>query len=97
MPHYCFNKEKDELMLLESVDHLLLHCLVANRLWRVVLNWFRVHWVIPNTVKEALHTWAYRRGKRSPRAWNVTPLAVMWLFGERNRRAFEGVEQDIAN
>lgn len=38
----------------ENIDHLLLHRKVANRLWWVILNLFRMQWVMPGTVKEAL-------------------------------------------
>lgn len=44
------------------------------------------------TMKEALHTWAFRR-KRRPRAWDVSPSAIMWvLWKERNMRVFEEVD-----
>ncbi|KAG5615325.1 hypothetical protein H5410_015149 [Solanum commersonii] len=35
-----------------------------------------------SSVKEALHCYAYRRGKRSYRAWNVATIAVMKHFGK---------------
>lgn len=65
-----------------NVGHLLLHCKVANWLWRVVPNLFRMQWVMPDTVKEALQIWTHRRGKRSSRAWRFAPLAIMWSFGK---------------
>lgn len=46
----------------KDVHLLLLHCQVATRLWSVVLSLFGTQWVMPNTVKEALHSWVCRRG-----------------------------------
>nr|XP_016514716.1 PREDICTED: uncharacterized protein LOC107831463 [Nicotiana tabacum] len=80
----------------ENADHLLLHCQVATRLWRMALNLFGLEWVMSGTVKEALLSWAHSRGKRTPRAWILAPLAIMWvIWKERNKRAFEGVGQDF--
>ena len=77
-----------------NVDHLLLHCKVANKLCRVVLNLFGCNGWCP--VKEALQSWTNKRGERRPRAWSVSPLAIMWvIWKERNGRACEGLEQDF--
>ena len=38
----------------ESVDHHLLHCLVATDLWFMVLGLFGVSWVMPKSVVELL-------------------------------------------
>lgn len=38
-----------------DVDYLLLHCQVANRLWRAILNLFGVQWVMSGIVKAVLH------------------------------------------
>ncbi|KAF3632043.1 hypothetical protein FXO38_26312 [Capsicum annuum] len=46
------------------------------------------------TVKEMLSCWKAGRSRRKCRAWNVVPLALMWIvWGERNRRAFEGLSR----
>lgn len=80
----------------EEVDHLLLHGTVASGLWRVVLNFFGVQWVMPRTVKDMLHSRASRRRRRRQTAWKVAPFALMWIvWRERNMRAFEGIENDF--
>ncbi|PHU10019.1 hypothetical protein BC332_21879 [Capsicum chinense] len=77
----------------EDVNHPLLHCRVAvvgNGSPLVV-----VQWAMLGTIKEVLQCWAYGKGKKSSRAWNVALLVVMWkIWKERNRRAFERVAQE---
>jgi hypothetical protein len=34
----------------ETVDHLLLHCNAAQKLWNYVFLTFQVHWVLPRQV-----------------------------------------------
>jgi hypothetical protein len=36
----------------ESVDHLLLHCRVANALWGAFFSRFGLCWVMPGLVRE---------------------------------------------
>ena len=38
----------------ESVDHFLLHCDIANALWRDVLQIFGIQWVMPELVMSLL-------------------------------------------
>lgn len=82
----------------EEVDHFLLHCSVSSGLWRVILNFFGIQWVMPSTVRDMLHSWAGFRRRRRQKAWKFSPLALMWIvWGERNRIAFEGIENNFAH
>ena len=38
----------------ESVDHLLLFCLVAHSLWMYMLQLFGIDWVMPGSVEDLL-------------------------------------------
>jgi hypothetical protein len=38
----------------ETIDHLLLHCLVAKELWDMVLTLFGVQWVMPRSIRELM-------------------------------------------
>lgn len=42
-------------------------------------------------------SWALRRPKRRSREWDVAPLALVIVWRERNRGAFEGIEKGFAN
>ena len=41
----------------ETIDHLFLHCIVANELWATVLSLFGMHWVMPRRVVDLLDCW----------------------------------------
>jgi hypothetical protein len=41
----------------EYVNHLLLHCHVAQELWTLILNVFGVSWVMPRGVSDLLACW----------------------------------------
>ena len=41
----------------ETVDHLLLHCEMAHRLWCFALNSFGLSWVIPRLIPNLLFGW----------------------------------------
>ena len=41
----------------ELVDHLLLHCPIASKLWSMVLDLFGVCWVMPKSVVDLLACW----------------------------------------
>lgn len=44
------------------------------------MSWFGIQWVMLGTVKEVLFSWSFRR--RRHRAWEVAPLALMWIIWE---------------
>ena len=41
----------------ESVNHVLIYCIVARALWELVLGLVGVKWVFPESVKEVLFSW----------------------------------------
>ena len=70
----------------ESVNHLLLHCTVAQELW-----------LMPRGVVDLLSCWSDRFGKFEVGAiWKAIPHCLMWcVWHERNNRTFSGEEQSI--
>ena len=74
----------------ETVDHLLLHCSVAQKLWNFVFLTFCIHWVLPRRVVDLLFGWYNWFGKNHSHIWNLIPLYLMWImWWERNLRTFE--------
>jgi hypothetical protein len=41
----------------DFINHLLLHCKVANELWTNILTLFGVDWVMPRQVIDLLYSW----------------------------------------
>ena len=77
----------------ETVDHLLLHCGKAYRLWSLVFRSFGIAWILPRSIADTLFGWWNWLGKHSSRMWNLVPLCLMWcLWREWNWRTFEDME-----
>ena len=58
----------------ETVDHLLLHCGKAHRLWSLVFRSFGIFWVLPRSVVDTLFGWWNWPGKHLSSIWNLAPL-----------------------
>jgi hypothetical protein len=81
----------------ESVDHLLLHCEVAARLWNYVFTLFGVEWVMPRSFLDVLACWNWMGGRDISKAiWRMVPLCVTWcIWRERNARTFGDKECSV--
>ena len=88
LPNCCFLCGCEE----ESVNHILIHYIVAKVLWNMVFALFAVQWVFLKTVKEVLLSWRGPFvGKKRKKIWKSIPLYIFWmLWNERNRLAFRG-------
>jgi hypothetical protein len=75
----------------KSVNHLFLHCDVAQVLWSMVFSTFVVTWVMPEGVLELLACWRRQQGNISAKeVWRIVSLCVMWIiWREQNGRCFE--------
>jgi hypothetical protein len=76
----------------ELIDHLLLHCPIAQELWLLVFSLFRVQRVMPRGVMELLACCKVGLGwSRYLLIWQAVPHYLFWcLWRERNARCFEG-------
>ena len=65
----------------EMIDHLLLHCEMAHRLWCFALKSFGLAWVIPRSIPDLLFGWWNWLGKHSSQIWNLVHCASFGIFG----------------
>jgi hypothetical protein len=65
----------------ESINHLLLHCEVAQALWSVVLTLFYFTWVMFGGVADLLMCWRGQLGNISAKeVCQIAPLCLMWII-----------------
>ena len=78
----------------ETVDHLLLHCVKTRALWNLLFSLFGVAWVLSGSVKETLIGWhGTFVGKTRKKAWQMASLCIFWsVWNERNLLAFGNEE-----
>ena len=82
--YLCLSKE-------ESIDHILLHCVLTRSLWNFLFSLFGVLWVLPYSIREALLGWLGPYvGKEMKKVWFSDSLCLFWIvWKERNNKAFE--------
>jgi hypothetical protein len=83
----------------ESIDHLFTHCMIATKLWSIILQLFVVVWVMPRSVIDMLESWRGQKGNRVLMTlWRLVSLCLMWcLWKKQNARSFEDCESDLLN
>ncbi len=81
----------------ESVNHLLLHCPLAQERWNLIFTLFGTSWVMPRVVEELFACWTNTMGNsESGTIWRAVPDCLMWcLWRERNSRTFSGEENSV--
>ena len=85
------------LFEVETVDHLLLHCVKTRVLWSLIFSPFGVAWVLLCSVKETLLGWHEAFvGKTHKKAWQMALLYIFWsVWKERNLLAFGNEELSL--
>ena len=79
------------------LDHLLLHCPVAQELWNMVCSLFGVHWVLPCIVVKLIASWPHNFNRLKTKVlWSMIAHCLMRaIWRERNTPTFEGDERSI--
>lgn len=63
----------------EDKKHLLMHCKIASQLWWTVLI-VKKQWTMPETIKDAMSSWAYRRRGREVKHLVQHPIHFLWAL-----------------
>ncbi|KAI8568450.1 hypothetical protein RHMOL_Rhmol02G0200400 [Rhododendron molle] len=77
-------------LVLETPQHLFLHCLFSWGVWSQILEWWRVQWVCPESLHNLLRWWMDNRFRNlEKRLWEATFFATLWsLWQVRNEFVF---------
>ena len=80
----------------ESVDRLLISCLLAHSMWMYMIQLFGIDWVILGSVVDLLCCWHHQLGKYNFDIWNLVSGCLMWTIQtKRNRHSFEDIEKSM--
>ena len=81
----------------ETTNHLLLHCPIASELWNMVFSQFKINWVMPRKVAEAIATWSVMSSRhRNAVIWSMIPHCLIRdIWQQRNAWIFKGNERLI--
>ena len=81
----------------ETVDHLLLHCTIAQGLWSAVLSWFDCAWAHPDSILGQFEAWHMEIGSEKGKAlWRSSFRAVLWsIWNERNAQCFDDNQSSL--
>ncbi|XP_057484663.1 uncharacterized protein LOC130771052 [Actinidia eriantha] len=76
---------------LETLDHLLLHCVLVWKCWADIIQWCGISWVTPVSIVSLFQWWSVDIWKPRARVlWPPIPLAVIWsIWNVRNQKFFE--------
>ena len=76
----------------ETVDHLLLSCKCAIKIWNSVISWFGCKWALPELLQQLFEAWKPPIGsKKGKELWKLLFLSAIWhILKERNARCFGG-------
>ncbi|KAI8556028.1 hypothetical protein RHMOL_Rhmol05G0221100 [Rhododendron molle] len=71
---------------LEMPDHVLLHCQFSWKTWSVILDWWHVTWVCPETLSDLVRWWFDTRFRNLEKnVWEASFYATLWsLWLARN-------------
>lgn len=67
LPNRCIMCRK----VVESVDHLFIHCEVAKSLWELIFHLFGIKWVLPSSSHDLISNW-WVKGKGKDGEWFFT-------------------------
>ena len=81
----------------ETIDHLLLGCVLARQVWVVIMgNWGKPHWT-PEPEAELVPWWASLNIEKTKRkeTWTMITLVAWTLWKHRNDIVFNGASPSV--
>nr|CCA66180.1 hypothetical protein [Beta vulgaris subsp. vulgaris] len=84
----------------ETSDHLLLHCVEAQKLWAWWLDIWKVKWVFPSSLLDAFSQWKCIKKKSNffKKVWAASFFVIIWtIWKERNLRIFHNSSSNAMN
>lgn len=83
--HQCLSMS---LAVEESVDHVLVQCLMAYHVWNSIVSEFDCTWVLPWGINELFEAWKLQIGSRKGRAmWSMSFLLLFRQYGRKGTYA----------
>ncbi|KAI8531863.1 hypothetical protein RHMOL_Rhmol11G0168900 [Rhododendron molle] len=79
-------------LIVETPQHLLLHCRFAWAVWSGIVDWWNLQWACPSSVVELAPWWFGNRFRNLEKhIWEVCFLAILWsIWLTRNDYIFNG-------
>ncbi|KAL7198649.1 hypothetical protein ACSBR2_021034 [Camellia fascicularis] len=76
----------------ESLNHVLLLCPFAWKVWSNLMKWWGLLWVSPSSVVMLMHWWlGWKSRKKEKQVWRSILIAALWsLWKCRNDYLFNG-------
>jgi transposase len=82
----------------ESMDHILLHCVVTSAMWNALFTRFGLSWVMPRRVIDLFACWWKFDRLMNAAIWKMLSICTFWcVWKERNNRCFEDLESSMKN
>lgn len=80
------------------MNHLLLYCSFAWRVWSHMLSWWDFQGAFPETIDSLLLWWdGVRLNKREKKIWRAIPPIVLWsLWKYRNDCVFNDTSPNLS-
>lgn len=93
-PSWCSLCRKDY----ENIDHLMLHCEVATKLWNLLCSQTGILWATPRECKSLFIEagGGLRSSGKAKVLWKAMVLSLTWsIWKERNARIFEEKDSNV--
>lgn len=76
----------------ESAEHLFIHCVVAQTVWRKIQTWLKIHLDLTGDLETDILSFAAALPSKSKETWMVIWHGTLWyIWKDRNSSIFSGI------